>query len=64
MASLCENTLCDSPQSDVVSMEVLIPKKVRFGEEGDSSKGVDESNLLVAPKVSWKNKLVGRLSMM
>lgn len=64
MDSLCENSLCESPRSDDVSMEDLISKKVWFKEKGDSSKGADVSETLVGPKVSWKDKLVRSTSLM
>lgn len=57
--SLSENSLCESPRSEDVSMEDLILKKVWFREKDDSSKeaGIPDSSL--APTVSWKDKLIG-----
>lgn len=59
MDYLGESSLCASPSSDNVSMEDLIPKKVQFRVEGDSSEGVAMGEPMVDSTVTWRDKLVG-----
>lgn len=59
MASLSDNSLCDSPRNGDVSMQDLIPKKVLFREKDAALKETVVVDSLIDPKVSWKEKLVG-----
>ncbi|KAK5772954.1 hypothetical protein PVK06_049256 [Gossypium arboreum] len=51
--------LCENPRSGDVSMEDLIPKKVRFREEGGIGSGEVLPNVPIKSTASWKDKLVG-----
>lgn len=62
MDSLCDNSLCESPRIDDVSMEELIPKKVRFREEDIFLKETMVLEPSTEPKPSWKDKLIGSSS--
>lgn len=62
MDPLFENSVCQENGVGSSSMEVLIPKKVRFRDKADD----DIQFLLVDPSpitaTSWKDKLLGRSS--
>ncbi|MBA0668616.1 hypothetical protein Goklo_001507 [Gossypium klotzschianum] len=53
------DSLYENPRSGNVSMEDLIPKKVRFREECGIKSGEVLPDVPIESKASWKDKLVG-----
>lgn len=51
--------LSKNPRPGDVSMEDLIPKKIRFHEDGVYKSDEEISDLSIVPKASCKDKLVG-----